>query len=197
MAEKTVKGEMPETVTQVETEAVETRKVETPEEDEEFDKPRAMETIRKLREEAKQGSKAAKELVALKEAEQKRQEAEMSELQKAQKRGDELEARIAARDKEALQRKVADAVGLPAILASRLIGKDEDEMSADATKLLETLPKADPAKKQNPIINPTNPAAARQGENLAQQKARLGLTRDSNIWSENANEGGGAFLVET
>ena len=196
--EDVAKGETPKTETQVVPVPV-VPEVEKPEEkEEEFDKDRAMATIAKLREAEKAGKKAEKELAALKEAEAKRQEAELTELQKAQKRAKELEDALATKEHEALQRKVADATGLPAILASRLVGKDEEEMTADATKLLETLPKAEPTKKGGPTIQPTNPASANKTETLAEKKQRLHVTRGSEVWDQSYAEaqGGGAFVVE-
>jgi hypothetical protein len=144
----------------------------------------------------KEATKAAKRLAQLEDAEQKRADAEKTELQKATERADAAERKAAESERKAIRQKVAAEIGLPAILAERLQGDDEDAMRADAAKLLEALPKADPAKKQNPTINPTNPAAAQQGETLAQKKERLHLNPDVSLFGEgDALKGGGVFLV--
>lgn len=187
MATKTDKGEMPEPETQAVPDAVKAEPVV--EQEEEFDKSRAMDTIHKQRDEIKEYKKAVKELADLKEKEQKRQEAEMSELQKAQKLAAELEAKLVKQEHQALQRKVADAVGLPPFMADRLKGEDEEELVADAKALLENLPSQKSEKKQTPNISPTNPASASLGETLAQKKERLGLTQRKDIFSDQFNYG--------
>lgn len=61
-----------------------------------FDKPRALETIRKQREEAKALRAQLKELETLKAEKQQRDEAELSAAQKAEKRAADLEAKYQA-----------------------------------------------------------------------------------------------------
>lgn len=146
----------------------------------------------------KEKAKALKRLAELEDKERKEEEAKLSELEKLTKQLAEVEKRAAEAERKAIRQKVAAETGLPLLLAERLQGDDEDAMREDAAKLLEALPKAEPAKKQNPLINPTNPAAANQAETLAQKKQRLHLTPETEIWEENkANAlGGGIYLVE-
>src|SRR5690606_9835470 len=92
MSDETVQqGETP-----AEQEAKRPDKTNTPEvaAEEEFDKARAMETIKKLREIEKQYKKEKQELERLKADEQKRKESEMTEAEKAKVRVDELEAEL-------------------------------------------------------------------------------------------------------
>jgi hypothetical protein len=114
------------------------------------------------------------EQVAADEA--KRKEAEMTELQKAQKRADEAEARAQQLERTSLQREAAANTGLPAKLADRLKGETLEEMEADAKAILEDLPKPPAAPKPGPGILPANPGAnGSTGETREARRARLGL----------------------
>lgn len=135
-----------------------------------FDAKRARELLTKLEAEAKEGKKASKELAALKDAEQKRKEAELSELERANKRIAELEAKTLAAERRELQNSVAAKVGLPAAFASRIQGETEDDMEADAKALLAAMPAAVPPKG-----NPTNPGQPQTGETREERRKRLGL----------------------
>jgi len=158
------------TTTDVATETV----VETPEvKGDEFDKARAMALIEKLRAENKEAAKAKKRLEEFEQAEAKRKEAAMTETEKATKRAAELEAKLKAYERTEAQRKVAEKVGLPAALATRLQGETPEELEADAKALLETLPKP---TKPAPGINATNPGNASTQETREQKKARLAGT---------------------
>jgi hypothetical protein len=145
----------------------------------------------------KEKESTAKKLAKLEDDEKKREEAKLSELEKLQKQLVEVEKRAAEAERKSIRQKVAAETGLPVILAERLQGEDEEAMRADAAKLLEALPKPVEQKKGAPNINPTNPAAAQQGETPAQKRARLHLTPEVNIFSEGADAalGGGVFLV--
>jgi len=140
---------------------------------EEFDKARAMALIEKLRLEAREAGKLKKRLDEIDAAEAKRTEAEMTETEKATKRAAELEAKLKAYERTEAQRKVAEKVGLPAALATRLQGETPEELEADAKALLETLPKP---TKPAPGINATNPGNASTQETREQKKARLAGT---------------------
>lgn len=120
---------------------------------------------------------AFKKLKKFEDAEQQRTEAEKTDLQKALDRAEEAELKAAEAERKMLCQKIAAEVGLPAIFAERLQGDDEEAMRADAVKLLEALPKQpETAKKQNPIINPTNPSITTgKGETNAERRERLGL----------------------
>jgi phage terminase Nu1 subunit (DNA packaging protein) len=123
-----------------------------------------------------------------------KEEAEMTELQKWQRKAQELEQAVASERRTRLQTEIAAKVGLPAKLASRLHGETAEEMEADAKEILETLPK--PAKP-SPGIVPTNPGANGQaGETDAQLRQRLNPTF-SDIDRETARRmGGGVYFTE-
>ena len=123
----------------------------------------------------KDAKKAAKRLAELEEVEQKRTEAEMSELDKLKKQLADAQKQYAEAERKSLRQKVAVETGLPAILADRLQGDDEDAMREDAAKLLEALKQPEPVKKPAPTINPTNPGATTSGESDAARRERLGL----------------------
>lgn len=176
--ETTPTGQVPAAPAQS-TEAPVTSQTPNPAE-EVFDKDRAMATINALREIEKQAKKNEKELARLKADEAKRQESELTELQRVQKQAAELQAE---RDKLALdliRRDVIAETGLPPILADRLKGANKEEMLADAQELLKVLPaKQETQQTQNPRVNPTNPGA---GGNQISDEARrkfLGLSRPS------------------
>lgn len=88
-----------------------------------------------------------------------------------------LEAELKSLKLSELRRAVAEKVGIPAALASRLIGETAEALEADAKALLETLPKPTPAPekpKAQPGIIPANPGAnGQQGETKAQKDARI------------------------
>ena len=100
-------------------------------------------------------------------------DAEMTELEKAQKRAAELEEELARRDLAEKKRAIAAKVGLPDGLALRLVGATDEELEKDAKALLETLP-----KPEKPKPGATNPGAGGStGETDVQRKARiLGIT---------------------
>lgn len=83
-----------------EAEDQETQEQEIEQDESDFDKARALETIRKQRESEKELAKKLKavnaELKKLQDVEAKRKEAELSELEKSQKRAQELEERLQA-----------------------------------------------------------------------------------------------------
>ncbi len=138
-------------------------------EPEEFDKERAMVTIRKLRERDKEAERLAKKLEAFEKAEQERRQAEMSELEKAQQKATQLESELAGLRLKELQRQAAKTAGIPDELAERLRGATLDELQADAEGLAKLLP-----KKQPPPVPPTNPGnASGQGETLEERRRRL------------------------
>jgi len=154
----------------------------------EFDKDRAMATIKKLR-----GieSEAEKEIRRLKEeneqlakAEEERKKAEMSEIEKLQadyeaekaereKLLNEIAKRDAERERNKMQREAAQKVELPLEFADRLKGETPEDMEADAKKLLEAMP-----TKPKPRVTSTNPAGGAGGsggETDAERRIRLGL----------------------
>lgn len=66
----------------------------------------------------------------------------------------ELQGEVEKRDYEALRTKVATDKGLSPALASRLTGKTQEELEADADSLLELMPKA-PLPGATPKSTPT------------------------------------------
>ena len=134
----------------------------------EFDKMQAA-----LKEANKEAASRRKRLEELEAQEAQRKEAAMTETEKATKRAAELEAKLKAYERTEAQRKVAEKVGLPAALATRLQGETPEELEADAKALLETLPKP---TKPAPGINATNPGNASTQETREQKKARLAGT---------------------
>lgn len=114
-----------------------------------FDAKRAQDLIEKLREENKAAKASAKKLAEYEAAEQKRKEAEMSELEKLQSQIKVQQEQIRAQATREMQRASADKYHLPAELVARLVGETAEEMEADAAKLAAALPK-------QAVINPTN-----------------------------------------
>jgi len=108
--------------------------------------------LRKIKQAQTQAAKA-QEAAALKAAEEqgeyKKLYEQMSQkMAEAQRRAEELE-------RQQLQAKVAQTVGIPPALATRLVGATEEELTADATALLASLP-----KPQAPNINAAPGAGA-------------------------------------
>jgi hypothetical protein len=142
----------------------------------------------------KEAAAAAKKLAAYEKAEEERRQAELTDLQKAQEKAAKLEAELKAKDVSILRRDIAAKVGLPAVLADRLKGETEDEITADAQALLDTLPKADPKKQST--INPTNPSNASQSETMEQKKARIGYNRTVDVFSDQFNTAKGGGIID-
>lgn len=195
MTDELQKGETP-----AETQAVEATEVKnTPEATadvtEEFDKDRAMDTIRKLRDVEKQYKQEKKELERLKADEARRKEAEMSETEKLKARADKLEAELTQERSERLRLKVASKYNLDA-LASRLKGETEEELEADAQELAKLLPTKTEEKKQ-PQLKATDIANGQNGKTDAQRRAEIYNRGASPFDTANAKaNGGGVFFTE-
>ena len=154
------------------------------------DPERLLTTVRKLREELKAAKADSKRLADLEAEEAKRKEAELTEMQKLQKRLEETELKLADAARRDLLRRVADEVGLPGELATRLQGKDEDELRADAKKLLDYI-KAPP----KPKIEPTLPAAGQKPETNDEKRRRILNPYQSDVFSiEGAKKMGGGVI---
>lgn len=160
-----------------------------------------------LKERNKEEAARRKKLEELEAAEQKRKELDMTELEKRDAQIKALaDEKVELLNKQKqferreLQRKVAKDSGLPDGLAERLHGETEEEMKDDAKILLELMPKQEttPAKPPPVKILTTNPGDGQKGETLAQQKARLGMTRGVNTWDKDfaKSHGGGASAPE-
>ncbi len=123
----------------------------TPQE-EPFDAERAKALIDKLRGEIKDLKPKAKMAEELSEAEKKRKEAEMTELDRLTKQLEEAQAELKRSKLEVLKQAAAAKHSLPAELATRLQGETAEELDEDAAKLAKLIPKT-PA----PRVGPTNP----------------------------------------
>lgn len=160
MTDEEPAGETPEQAAQV---------ADTQEEPkEEFDKDRAMNTIKKLRDEEKQWNKERKEYEALKAAKAKEEQEKLSEIERANKRAEEAESKAQRLERESLQRKAAEELGLPAKIAGRIQGDTYEAMIEDAKTLLDVMP-----KKSAPNLPANNPAATNAGETDKQRRSRL------------------------
>lgn len=137
---------------------------------EEFDKERALETIKKLRQFEKQSKALERKLAEYEAKEREREESKLSETEKLKRQLAEKEAALQSLERAAMQRKAAEAAGLPPAFAERLKGETQEELEADAKALKEVLPKA-----QAPNVGTTNPGsnATGQGETLEQRRARV------------------------
>ena len=140
-----------------------------------FDQARAMALIEKLRQENKDLGKTAKRVQEFEAAEAKRKEAEMTELQKAQKQLSDLQEALNGERHARLQSEVAAKAGLPAALANRLMGETAEELEADAKAIKELLA-AQPGQKPNSTGIVTNPGSnGATGETREAKRARLGI----------------------
>jgi multidrug efflux pump subunit AcrA (membrane-fusion protein) len=178
----------------VEPQAVTTPAPETETVDgEPFDAARAMKTIEKLRAEIKELKPKAKQADELTVAEQKRKEAEMTELQKMQAQLEKAQADLKAAKLAELKRQAATEVELPLVFADRLIGETLDDLKEDAKKILAVLPKA----PKPPKVEATNPGpGASTGETLAERRARV-YGQGPNVMSDQyALEHGGGVVIK-
>ena len=152
-----------------------------------FDEARAMETIKKLRENEKALKKQAAELERYRKMEEERKQAEMSETERLQAELDKARGELKAKTVRTMQIEVAAKVGIPAALSDRLKGETPEEMEEDAKAILEMLPK----QKAAPNTGATNPGEkAGANETWAQRKQRL-EGAPPNIWA-----GGGVNWME-
>lgn len=169
--------------------ATEAQTTPQPAVEEPFDKERAMATINALRDIEKKAKQDAKELARLKDAEQKRADAELSEIDRLKKHAAEIEAHNAKLQADILRRDVVAKTGLPAVFADRLKGTTEEEMTADAQEILKVLP-----QKSAPSLPATNPSNGQGAETEAQKRERL-FGRSNNIFDIKAIEANGGGVV--
>lgn len=143
-----------------------------------FDEARAMDTIRKLRENEKAAKKVQAELDRYKAEEEKRKQAEMSETERLQAELAKAQAELKRSQLDGLKRQTASKAGLPDAFADRLQGETPEELEADAQAILSALTK----QKAAPNAGTTNPGVnGRAEETWAQKKARL-EGEPGNIW---------------
>ncbi len=146
-----------------------------------------------LKEANREAAERRKKLDAYEKAEAERKQAEMTEVERANAKMKEYETKLATLERDALVRRVADETGLPAALASRLQGATEEELKADAAKLLELVPAA--PNKPKLKTDPSNPGNAQKAETLAEMRARL-IPGRVNIWDPAYNKSRGGGLVQ-
>lgn len=160
-----------------------------------FDAERAKATIEKLRGFEKEARAAQKKLEAYEKAERERKDAELSETEKLKRELAAAQAQLKASQLDNMKRTIAAAVGLPAPLAARLQGDDEETLKADALALLESLPKAEPKKPTLPVTNPGNNAGG--GDTEAQRRARI-YSPGGNMYDPATAQklGGGVFVLD-
>lgn len=145
---------------------------------EKFDEARAMELIRKQREELKQAKKAAAELERYKQAEEERKQAEMSETDRLKAELERAQSELKAKTVRTMQIEVAAKLGLPAALSDRLHGETLEEMEEDAKAILEALPK----QKAAPNTGTTNPGEQASKEETRAQKLTRLTGGEVDIW---------------
>jgi len=110
-------------------------------------------------------------LQAFEKKEQDKKDAELSDLQKEQKRAADLERENKELKTNQLKLSIAAKIGIPESLALRLQGETPDDIEKDAKAILETLP-----KKPAATGNPTNPGGGSQAvETDAERRKRLGI----------------------
>jgi len=131
-----------------------------------FDAARAKELIAQLREDAKGKKAIEKKLAELQAADEQRKEAQLSELEKANKRAAELEAKLKTTELREMRGRIGAEYKLPAEIAERLQGDTDEAMKADAKKLADALPK-------QPTLTPTNPPSGQATPTDAQWNAFL------------------------
>lgn len=157
---------------------VQDTKTAVDEQPEEFDKARAMELIRKQRDELKQAKKAAAELEHYKKLEEERKQAEMTESERLKAELDKLQSELTAKTVRTMQIEVAAKLGLPTALSDRLHGETLEEMEEDAKAILELLPK----QKATPNAGATNPGEQASKEETRAQKLTRLTGGEVDIW---------------
>lgn len=155
-----------ETANQESTETVEATETVTEEVSKE-----AFEKMQKaLKEANKEAAQRRKTIEQYEAKEKERRDAELSEVDKANKRAEEAEQKAQRLERESLQRKAAEAAGLPTAFAERIKGSTLEEMQEDAKSLLEAMP-----KKTAPNLPVNNPGSQAAGETDQEKRVRLGM----------------------
>lgn len=120
-----------------------------------------------------------KELEGYKRREDEARKATLTEQQRVQEERDTLAAENARLKQTAMQQRIAAEFKLPATLATRLIGTDEDSLRADAEDLAKLMPKPKVGTPTDPVRDQggkrsykrselqADPALARSAEVLA------------------------------
>jgi Xaa-Pro aminopeptidase len=119
---------------------------------------------RALAAERSRADKAEKALKALQAAADERANAELTELERFKREADELRTGKSKAELDAIRYRVALTKGLPANLAARLQGEDQESIEADADALAELVTvkpgavRADPSQGPKTTITKQTPA---------------------------------------
>ena len=97
-------------------------------------------TAFEAREAKKQAEALRKELEGYKRRDEDARKATLTETQLLKEQNEELKAKFARMESREMQSRIAAEFNLPAALAARLIGTDEDSLRADAQELATLLP---------------------------------------------------------
>lgn len=159
-------------ITETETQVID--KAETVEEL----KARLDEAERRAKNKADEAERHFKKLAKFEQEEAKRKEAEMTELELANKRSQELEAKVRQLEISRLQHDIAAKVGLPFVWADRLKGETPEELEADAKSILEAQPK----QKAAPNAGATNPGEQASKDETRAQKLKRLTGGEAEIW---------------
>ena len=145
-----------EMVEKAETEQVEEKPnieeeiVEQQEED--FDKERAMATIKNLRKFEKEAKKLQDKIALYEQKDNERKLAEMSEIDRLKLEAQEAKSKLAELTLKEQKREIAHKLNLPEAFADRIKGDTPEEMEADAKGLFDALPK--PGTSKSLVTNP-------------------------------------------
>lgn len=143
-----------------------------------------------------EAAKYRKQAEAFEQDAKAKADAELTELEKAKRRNEELENQFKAERLTRLQIETATKIGLPLVFASRLKGETPEELEEDAKAILEALPAAQ--KSKPPEGNVTNPGdKSNLKETEAQKRDRIfgkgpGIFDDEFVKSH----GGGVIFTE-
>jgi multidrug resistance efflux pump len=155
---------------QGETPQAEVQSTEAQVAEEPFDKERAMDTIKKLRETEKQYKKDRTELERLRQLEEERKKAEMTESERLKAELEQVRANLKQQTIQNQQRRVAAKVGLPDEFAELLKGETPEELESHAKKLLDAMPKQKAAPNSGVTAPGDNTVS---GESEAEKRRRL------------------------
>ena len=147
--------------------------VEEPEKEEEFDKDRAMATIKKLRKFEKDAAKLQKKVDEYEQEKEEAKKAELTEIDRLKLEKQEAEQKLAELTLKEQRREAAKIAELPDEFVDRIKGDTPDEMVEDAKKMKAAIP----IQKSNIGVTNPGPNATGQQETKEQTLRRLGLTR--------------------
>jgi hypothetical protein len=146
----------------------------------------------RLSRETSKREKAIQEAAAKAEQEAAARNGEWEKLAKARESElAELHNQLKARELGEMKRTVAERVGLPVALASRLAGESEADIERDAKTLLETLPKP---SKPGPGIVPNPGAGATAVNSDAEMLKRIRSSSPDIFALSAAQQMGGGYI---